>query len=236
VVYLLQFNTFSSLDLYSPEKFPLTEYAAKYWTFHARFADGTFSSVVLALYLRFLDRNTAAFNNWLQFDGDLNLPHGPSSEDVSHSETIPALYYTTRAGILQLSQLLLDNGADVNAHGGRDGNPLQIASYEGYEHLVKLFLERGADANLYHEEGSYEGSSLQLASSRGHRSIVALLLNAGADVKGVYIFEYDDGILILNALQAAACTGHEDIVDMLLGAGAREMWDVNLGYPRRCMD
>ncbi|KAH8752228.1 hypothetical protein F5883DRAFT_366071, partial [Diaporthe sp. PMI_573] len=41
-------------------------------------------------------------------------------------------------------QLLLDNGADVNAPGGRYGNALQAASYAGHEMIVKLLLEKGA--------------------------------------------------------------------------------------------
>lgn len=36
--------------------------------------------------------------------------------------------------------MLLDNGADVNAQGGRYDNALQAALSEGYEKVVRLLL------------------------------------------------------------------------------------------------
>jgi hypothetical protein len=42
-----------------------------------------------------------------------------------------------------------ENGANVNAQGGAifDGNGLQDASAGGYEAVVRLLLEKGANAN-----------------------------------------------------------------------------------------
>ena len=53
------------------------------------------------------------------------------------------------------------------------------ASYRGYEKIVKLLLNRGADINA---QGSSYGNTLQTASYRGHGKIVQLLLNRGADI------------------------------------------------------
>ena len=44
-------------------------------------------------------------------------------------------------------QLLLDQGADVNAQGGLFGGALQAASAGGREGIVRLLLDRGAEAN-----------------------------------------------------------------------------------------
>ena len=43
--------------------------------------------------------------------------------------------------------LLLDRGADINAHGGKYGNELQEAVALGNEAIVRLLLDRGADIN-----------------------------------------------------------------------------------------
>jgi hypothetical protein len=40
--------------------------------------------------------------------------------------------------------LLLENGADVNALGGKYGSALQAASSEGHKPIVRLLLEKGA--------------------------------------------------------------------------------------------
>ena len=41
-------------------------------------------------------------------------------------------------------QLLLDNGADVNAQGGKYGNALKAASSEGHEDVAQLLRDWGA--------------------------------------------------------------------------------------------
>jgi hypothetical protein len=40
--------------------------------------------------------------------------------------------------------MLLDKGAEVNAHGGDFGNALQAASWGGHEQIVKTLLNAGA--------------------------------------------------------------------------------------------
>ncbi|KAM6503799.1 hypothetical protein JOM56_000742 [Amanita muscaria] len=110
-------------------------------------------------------------------------------------------------------ELLLDNGADVNAQGGCYGNPLQVASSRGDKDIVELLLDKGADVNA--QSGEY-GNALQTASYRGRKDIVELLLDKGADVNA-------QGGKYGNALQAASLKGKKDIVELLLDKGA----DVN---------
>jgi ankyrin repeat protein len=58
-------------------------------------------------------------------------------------------------------KLLLENGAEVNAKGGKYGNALQAASLKDNEAIVKLLLENGAEVNA---EGGEYGNALQAAS------------------------------------------------------------------------
>ena len=53
-------------------------------------------------------------------------------------------------------KLLLENGAKVNAEGGKYGNALQAALYRGNKAIVKLLLENGAEVNA--KGGEYENA------------------------------------------------------------------------------
>jgi hypothetical protein len=89
-------------------------------------------------------------------------------------------------------------------------NALQAASERGYEQVVKLLLDKGADVNA---QGGRYGNALQAASERGNEQIVKLLLDKGADVNA-------QGGRYGNALQAASERGNEQIVKLLLDKGA----------------
>ena len=52
--------------------------------------------------------------------------------------------------------MLLEQGADVNAQGGEDGDALQAASYGGHKEVVQMLLEQGAtSAALQHLLSTY---------------------------------------------------------------------------------
>ncbi|KAF8518578.1 hypothetical protein JB92DRAFT_2634701, partial [Gautieria morchelliformis] len=56
-----------------------------------------------------------------------------------------ALQVASLRGHHAIVQLLLENGADVNAQGGWYGNALQAALSQGHHPIVQLLLEKGAD-------------------------------------------------------------------------------------------
>ena len=121
-----------------------------------------------------------------------------------------ALQRAARAGNETTAELLLDNGANVNALGGTYGTALQFAAKEGREKMVKLLLERGADVNL---AGGDLCTALQAAASEGTLTLVQLLLEKGADVN-------IEGGKYGSALQAACSISSTRIVKELLARGA----------------
>ena len=123
------------------------------------------------------------------------------------------LLFAVECGHDQIVQLLLNQGADINAQWGYNGNALQLASCNGYDKVVQMLLDKGADINA---QGGYYGNALQAASSNGHEKVVQILLDKGADVNANEGFHG-------NALQAASSNGHEKVVQILLDKGA----DVN---------
>jgi ankyrin repeat protein len=67
-------------------------------------------------------------------------------------------------------KLLLENGAEVNAQGGRYRNALHTAAeshHQGNEMIMKLLLENGADVNA---KGGEYGNALQTASFKGNEA------------------------------------------------------------------
>ncbi|KAJ7274220.1 ankyrin repeat-containing domain protein [Mycena rebaudengoi] len=137
-----------------------------------------------------------------------------------------------RAGIEAVVRLLIQNGADVNAQGGKYGSALQAASASGHEAIVRLLIEQGANMNA---QGELFDNALQAASASGNEAVVRLLIQDGVDVNAqggdfgtalqVASAKGHEGIsgLFANALQAASYSGHVEVARLLVERGA----DVN---------
>ncbi|RYN98011.1 hypothetical protein AA0120_g2336 [Alternaria tenuissima] len=140
-----------------------------------------------------------------------------------------ALCEASARGYEAVVKLLLDKGANANAQGGHFsnalyaalvegheavgghfGNALQAASACGHEAVVKLLLDKGANANA---QGAHFSNALYEASVEGYEAVVKLLLDKGADANA-------QGGRFGNALYAALVEGHEAVVKLLLDKGA----------------
>ncbi|KAJ7278167.1 hypothetical protein C8J57DRAFT_1576462 [Mycena rebaudengoi] len=181
----------------------------KFWPFirHKQYAP---SSWDIYLYQSDMMASTdllfaALFN--LQETGKYLLTHGTSILDQHKEES---LLGAARSGSLGMVQLLISQGANMNAEGGRYGNALQAASKGGHEAVTQLLLDQGANVNA---QGGSLGNALTAASLFGHEAVVQLLLDRGADVNA-------QGGGYGNALQAASLEGHEVVVELLLNRGA----------------
>lgn len=85
-------------------------------------------------------------------------------------------------GHVDVVNLLIENGADVNLKGEAWYGPLHSASANGHIEVVKILLENGADVNIFHHN-----KPLHNAAMNGHIEVAEILLAHGADInaKGI---------------------------------------------------
>ena len=104
--------------------------------------------------------------------------------NVHDSSNMTSLHFASYYGYSnskEIAELLLQNGAKVDARDKGRYTPLLLAAYHGQFEIAKLLLDNGADVNAKDEEQS---TPLHLAAYNGHAQIVELLLKHGA-IKGL---------------------------------------------------
>ncbi|KAL5364274.1 ankyrin repeat-containing domain protein [Aspergillus floccosus] len=111
---------------------------------------------------------------------------------------------------------------DVNAQGGCLGNALYAASSKGHEKIVRMLLDRGADAN---EKCRGYNNVKQTATSGSHEEILRIIkscqvyegnLHCSSRVHHDIVQIEIPGREFSHPLYAASSKGHETIVQMLL--------------------
>ena len=120
------------------------------------------------------------------------------------------LRFSSEKGYLNAVQLLLDQGASVEAKNNLGRTSLMISSQNRCLEIVKLILDRGA---LTEAKDNFGWTSLMFASQKGYLEIVKLFLDRGALVEA----KDNTG---RTALMIASENGHLEIVKMLLDRGA----------------
>ena len=116
----------------------------------------------------------------------------------------------------------LADGADVNAtHGYWTTTPLHCAAYGGYNEVVELLIENGADVNAKIVNAKIENANdvngmtpLHEATFGGYKEIAELLIAKGADVNAKSRF---DGTPLDEAVRMK-CT---EIADLLRKHGGK---------------
>ena len=107
----------------------------------------------------------------LSYHADPNAKREPDG-----GESTP-LQCAARTGNLEVAQLLINAGADVNAKGKSGRTPLTFAVLSGYLDMTRLLIEKGADVNTQDAEGV---SPLDYAAWQGSLDMVAMLHAHGA--------------------------------------------------------
>ncbi|KAF3941614.1 Inversin [Dactylella cylindrospora] len=178
LMYLDMLNDWESVTKTQLDEFPLMRFAAKYWPNHVQRARDTNKAVLPAsvekLVLDILGPDDPpAFRNWLSiYDPD----HEWREDEIeTNLVNVPSpIYYAASLGLLEVVQMLLDEGADANDRGGVHGSPLQAAVWKANLAIVELLLDNDADVAA---EGGQHGSAIHIASLRGNLDIVKTLLD-----------------------------------------------------------
>lgn len=104
----------------------------------------------------------------------LLLEHGAHIHQYSHNPLRnQALHACIALGnSVEVAQLLLEAGADVNASAAGGYTPLHLAASNGKRDIVTLLLEHGADREARCDQGK---TAADYARERGHVEVVAIL-------------------------------------------------------------
>ncbi len=143
------------------------------------------------------------------------------------------LYSACASGSVEIAQLLIDHGANVNLVKNPSATPLIAATiqHEVNEEMVRLLLKAGANPNL--PEGNPFKSPLMAAANGANLTLMKLLIEAGADVnyanaKGETVLlaaasNYKDRLAAVQLLFDHGATIGTDaaIMSQLLGGAAR---------------
>ena len=122
------------------------------------------------------------------------------------------LHNAAFSGGLKAARLLIDHGADLNAHGAQGTVLHEIIYYRtpANEEMAALLLESGARFQAF----SFGNTELHLAALNGSADMARLLVKYGANLNAVN--EYGR-----TALYYAARHGHRKVADVLIAAGAK---------------
>ena len=125
------------------------------------------------------------------------------------------LHFAANRGQKEILEVLLANGADIEARDGRWHNTALLnASVRGRKEVVELLLEKGA--NIEAKDGN-GGTPLNLTSGYGtsvHTDVIQLLLDRGADIES-------RGNVDCTPLQTAVAVGRKEVAELLLAHGAK---------------
>ena len=146
-------------------------------------------------------------------NGDITLLN--SADNIGYTP----LHWALIRAHWELSECLIDKGADLNAAGNDGGTPLHCAANHEYGQIVQLMLSKGA---IVDPKNLWGNTPLALAAQRGCNSIVDILIRNGADVNSASNERW-------TPLHYAYKAGHQEMIRNLLNHGASDTLTDNFG-------
>jgi ankyrin repeat protein len=148
-------------------------------------------------------------------------------QGANHYSTLPEaktnlLITAINARDINLIQLMIDQGVDINTPLISDGTALIIAVKNNDHDLVSALIGLGADVN---QSALGDGNPLIAAAVTNHLTIAEYLLDKGADIDA--IVKGDETALI-----NASHQGHYEMVKLFLDRGA----DASLGVDAQTLN
>ncbi|NLF32157.1 MAG: ankyrin repeat domain-containing protein [Planctomycetes bacterium] len=122
----------------------------------------------------------------------------------------PPIHYAADAGRVDIVGLLIERGADVNAHHERyRWYPIHEAAAQGHPEVIALLLDHGADINPANRD---DLTPLMMAAGEGHLDAAVLLIRRGAPIDQ----KDADGWTLLHQ---ASARGDAAMAELLLDRG-----------------
>lgn len=91
-----------------------------------------------------------------------------------------ALHRAAYQGCMELVELLIESGADVNARNGNDATPLFMVSRYNCEDIARLLIVKGAHVNI---ENCWGQTPLHIAAEYDSAVIVTILIESRANIE-----------------------------------------------------
>jgi uncharacterized protein len=140
---------------------------------------------------------------------------------ITAIEVSLTLFSAVDGNCIDLTTVLLDYGASLDARDRLGARPLSHAARSGHLEMVDLLLARGAAINARNLAGA---TALYFAAESGHTPIAQRLIERGADVKLT-------GRSGISPVAAASYAGNDAIVEALLAQGADARAPDDTGKP-----
>lgn len=153
------------------------------------------------------EKQTEMVEFLLKHGADPNSTHSAGKSPL-YEET--PLFGCVLGGHCNVTEYLIDQGADLQIQNKDEWRPLHVATYNNEEDLARLLVDRAASLEVRDNRGM---APLHLAAEEGNAEVLGCLLELGADITS----KDDEGE---TPLHIAANQKQAGIVDILLGHDA----------------